>query len=149
MSGMTKNLINMGDAFMIFYDLGQNRSLPNLIKKLHETHPGKVPSLSTLKKWHKEDEWKLQTMMLDKEIRDGVKETMLPDLIKTKAKMLKVLLDQIDKSVEDGISPTNTRDVVALVHEARSILGDGDTVDVKGSMDVVSIYIPDNKRDND
>jgi hypothetical protein len=63
--------------------------------------------------------------------------------------MLKVLLDQIDQSVKDEISPTNTRDVVALVHEARSILGDGDTVDVKGTMDVVSIYIPDNKRDND
>ncbi len=88
-------------------------------------------------------------MMQDKEIRDGVKEIMMPDWIKTKAKMLKVLLNQIDKSVDDGISPANTRDVVALVHEVRGIMGENDNIDVSGSVDVVSIYIPDNNRDND
>jgi hypothetical protein len=149
MRGLHKNLINMGDAFQIFYDMGQHRSLPDLIKRLEKTHPEQVPSLSTLKKWHKEDEWKLQCMMQDKEIRDGVKEIMMPDWIKTKAKMLKVLLNQIDKSVDDGISPANTRDVVALVHEVRGIMGENDNIDVSGSVDVVSIYIPDNNRDND
>ncbi len=51
--------------------------------------------------------------------------------------------------VAAGIGPENTRDLVAASKEIRSMMGEGDSVDVKGSMDVVSIYIPDNKRDND
>ncbi len=116
----------MGDCFQIYYDMGQFRSLPDLIKKLNKTHPGQVPSYDTLKRWSKNDEWGLQVRMMDDEIKEGVKKKLVSGWVETKAKMLKVLLDQIDKSVEDGISPTNTKEVVALVHEIRGIMGESD-----------------------
>jgi hypothetical protein len=149
MRGLHKKLINMGDAFQIFYDMGQHRSLPDLIKRLEKTHPEQVPSLSTLKKWHKEDEWKLQCMMMDKEIRDGVKEKMMPEWIEVKVTLLKTFMNQIKKAKEADITPENTRDLVAASKEIRALMGEGDHIDVKGSMDVVSIYLPDNKRDDD
>ena len=126
MPGINKNLINMGDCFQIYYDMGQFRSLPELIKKLNITHPGKVPSYDTLKRWSRNDEWKLQIMMLDKEIKEGVREKMIPEWIETKVFLLKTLMDQVKKGNDDGVAPESTKDLVAASKEIRALMGEGD-----------------------
>lgn len=139
----------MGDAFQIYFDLGHSRSVPRLLEKLKVTHPEQCPSLDTLKKWYQQDEWKLQAMMMDKEINEGVREKMMPEWIEVKVMLLKTFMNQIKKAKEADITPENTRDLVAASKEIRALMGEGDNIDVSGSVDVVSIYIPDNKRDND
>ena len=146
MPGINKNLINMGDCFQIYYDMGQFRSLPELIKKLNITHPGKVPSYDTLKRWSRNDEWKLQIMLLDKEIKEGVKEKMIPEWIEVKVYLLKTLIEQVKKGREAGVTPESTRDLVAAVREIRSMMGESDSTDVN----ITGIeYVPYQKKEED
>jgi hypothetical protein len=147
--GQSKRLIDMGECFRIYYGMGTSRSLQKLLDKLNQDCPDKTPSLTTLKQWSRHENWVEQCMLTDKEVADGVKEKMLPEWIKVKAELFEALIEQVRMGVAAGIGPENTRDLVAASKEIRSMMGEGDSVDVKGSMDVVSIYIPDNKRDND
>ena len=147
--GQSKSLIDAGECFRIYYGMGTSRSLQKLLEKLNKHCPEKAPSLTTLKQWSRHGNWVEQCMLTDQEIASGVKEKMLPEWIKVKAELFDALISQVRAGVAAGIEPENTRDVVAAVREIRAMMGEGDSVDVKGSMDVVSIYIPDNKRDND
>jgi uracil DNA glycosylase len=147
--GQSKRLIDMGECFRIYYGMGTSRSLQKLLDKLNQDCPEKAPSLTTLKQWSRHENWVEQCMLTDQEVATGVKEKMLPEWIKVKAELFEALIEQVRMGVAAGIGPENTRDLVAASKEIRSMMGEGDSVDVKGSMDVVSIYIPDNKRDND
>lgn len=133
MARLDAKLINRDEAFQLYYGLGQGRSLVDLeskLKDLYPDNPEKVPEIHTLKNWSVKGGWQLQIMMLDKEIRDGVNHIMVDDWVKLKAKLLKTLLDQIDHAIDDGIRPSNTRELVGVVHEVRGIMGEGDSTNI-------------------
>lgn len=141
---MKKSLINMGDAFQVYYDLGYSRSVPRLLEKLKITHPKQCPSLDTLKKWYQQDEWKYQAMLMDKEIREGVKEKMMPEWVEVKVYLLKTLIEQVKKGREAGIAPEKTGDLVAAIREIRSMMGESDSTDVN----ITGIeYVPYQKKE--
>jgi len=147
--GQSKRLIDIGECFRVYYGMGTSRSLQKLLDKLNRHCPDKAPALATLKQWSRNENWVEQCMLLDKEVADGVKEKMLPEWIKVKAELFEALINQVRMGVDAGIEPENTRDLVAAVREIRAMMGEDSTVDIRGSLDVVSIYIPENNRDND
>ena len=136
----------MGDAFQIYFDLGYSRSVPRLLEKLKITHPKQCPSLDTLKKWYQQDEWKYQAMLMDKEIKEGVKEKMMPEWVEVKVYLLKTLIEQVKKGREAGIAPEKTGDLVAAIREIRSMMGESDSTDVN----ITGIeYVPYQKKDDE
>lgn len=147
MARLDAKLVNRDEAFQLYFDMGQGRSLQDLNYKLNDLYPDnpeKVPEIHTLKHWSVKGEWQLRIMMLDKDIRDGVNEVMVDDWVKIKAKLLKTLLDQIDNAIDDGIRPVNARELVGIIHEVRGIMGEGDTTNIV----VPRIeYVPYKKRD--
>ena len=85
---------------------------------------------TSINKWKKAVNWQERVMLHDQEILRGVQEKMMPEWIETKAFFLKTLLDQVKIGVAEGIFPQNTRDMVAAIKEARSIMGESDKVEV-------------------
>ena len=73
-------------------------------------------------------------MLHDQELHKGVQEKMMPEWIETKAYLLKVALEQVKKGRDAGVVPTSTRDMMAAIKEARSIMGETDTVEITGSL---------------
>ena len=73
-------------------------------------------------------------MLHDQEVQKGVQEKMMPEWIDAKAYLLKVALEQVKKGRDAGVIPTSTRDMMAAIKEARSIMGESDKVEVTGSL---------------
>ncbi|MCK5609299.1 hypothetical protein KAR91_45925, partial [Candidatus Pacearchaeota archaeon] len=119
-------LLDKEECFQIYFSMGSSRSFERLIKQLEESHPGFVPSMVTIKTWSSKGEWKNRVKSQDEDIRQGVLEKLLPDWIDIKKELLDTLLDQVRQGREQGVTPENTRDLVAAVREIRSIMGEGD-----------------------
>ena len=68
-------------------------------------------------------------MLHDQEVHKGVQEKMMPEWIETKAYLLKVALEQVKKGRDAGVEPTSTRDMMAAIKEARSIMGEDTNTD--------------------
>ena len=140
--GQSKRLIDVGECFRIYYGMGTSRSLQKLLEKLNKHCPDKAPSLTTLKQWSRHGNWVEQCMLTDQEIASGVKEKMLPEWIEVKSYLLKTLIEQVKKGREAGVSPENTRDMVAAIKEIRAMMGESDSADVN----ITGIeYVPYNK----
>lgn len=144
--GPSKRLIDVGECFRIYYGMGTSRSLQRLLDKLNKHCPDKAPSLTTLKEWSRRENWVEQCMLTDKEVADGVKEKMMPEWIKIKAELFEALINQVRMGVAAGIKPENTRDLVMASKEIRSMMGEGDKVD----LDISKIeYVPYKKQDDE
>ena len=146
---MAKKLIDRNDAFEIYYSLGTSRSLQTLLEHLKENQPEHTPSLDTLKKWSSGFNWQERILLMEQDVRENLDKQMATEWAEIKAYFLKTLTEQVKLGRDAGVAPERTTDMVAAIKEARSMMGEGNTLDVKGSVDVVSIYIPDNKRDNE
>lgn len=123
-------LLDREECFQIYFGMGSNRSFERLIKQLEESHPGFVPALQTIKEWSIKGEWQKRIALMDVEIQEGVREQILPEWIEIKAYLLKTLLEQVKKARTADITPENSRELVSVVHEIRSIMGEGDTTDI-------------------
>lgn len=87
-------------------------------------------------KWKNSFDWENRALLRDQEIARGVKEKMLPEWIETKAYLLKVALEQVKKGRDAGVEPTSTRDMMAAIKEIRSIMGESDALEIKGSVNI-------------
>lgn len=144
--GKSKGLIDVSECFRIYYGMGTSRSLQKLQDKLKKHCPDKAPSLTTLKAWSRGENWVEQCLLTDHEINEGVKEKMLPEWIKVKAELFEALINQVRAGVAAGIEPENTRDLVMASKEIRSMMGEGDSVDLTFSK---IEYVPYKKPDDD
>lgn len=125
---MVKKLIDKARAYDLYFGLGTSRSLSKLHEHLSHKYPKISPSYPTLKNWARAGSWVEKCLIQDKEINQGVQEKMMPEWIETKAYLLKVALEQVKKGRDAGVIPATTRDMVAAIKEARSIMGeDADT----------------------
>ncbi len=93
-------------------------------------------SMTSVKKWAKAFNWQERVMLHDQEVQKGVQEKMMPEWIETKAYLLKVALEQVKKGRDAGVVPGSTRDMMAAIKEARSIMGEDVNTDVKISLEV-------------
>ena len=89
-------------------------------------------SMTSVKKWAKAFNWQERVMLHDQEVQKGVQEKMMPEWIETKAYLLKVALEQVKKGRDAGVEPSSTRDMMAAIKEARSIMGETDKVEITG-----------------
>jgi len=119
-----KKLVDKDEAFEMYYALGTSRSLPILHEVMCRECKGDVPSERTLKDWSGKYGWQERVMLNDQAVQKGVRETILPEWIETKAYLLKVALEQVKKGRDEGVVPTSTRDMMAAIKEARSIMGE-------------------------
>jgi len=90
-------------------------------------------SETSINKWNKAFNWQERVMLHDQEVQKGVREKMMPEWIETKAYLLKVALEQVKKGRDAGVIPSSTRDMMAAIKEARSIMGETDKVEITGS----------------
>ena len=88
-------------------------------------------SRQSLGKWKVEFKWDERCADRDHEIREQTNDLMLPAWIKVRAKLIESFITQIEAAMESGISPQNTRDLVAISKELRGLLGEGEKVDVE------------------
>ena len=131
---MSKKLINKDKAYEIYFELGTSRSLSKLHDHLSKKYPKISPSYPTLKNWSKNDNWVERCLIRDKEISQGVQEKMMPEWIDAKAYLLKVALEQVKKGRDAGVEPSSTRDMMAAIKEARSIMGETDSVKIEATV---------------
>ena len=109
------------DAYAFYRDL-KKRSYPAVASELSV-------SVTSVKKWAKAFNWQERVMLHDQEVHKGVQEKMMPEWIETKAYLLKVALEQVKKGRDAGVEPTSTRDMMAAIKEARSIMGEDTNTD--------------------
>lgn len=91
-------------------------------------------SETSISKWSVAFNWQERVMLHDQEVQKGVQEKMMPEWIETKAYLLKVALEQVKKGRDAGVEPSSTRDMMAAIKEARSIMGETDKVELIGSI---------------
>ena len=108
------------------------RDMPH--RNLREVARKYAVSRAAVTNWNREFNWQERVMLHDQEVQKGVQEKMMPEWIDAKAYLLKVALEQVKKGRDAGVIPTSTRDLVAAIKEARSIMGESDKVEVTGSL---------------
>ena len=88
-------------------------------------------SRQSVGKWKEKFKWDEECADRDHEIGERTKEIMLPEWIKVKAKLITAFIEQIETAMEAGISPENSRDMVAISKELRGLLGEPDKQEIE------------------
>lgn len=109
------------DAYAIYRDMPK--------RNLREVGRKCGVSETAITNWSREFNWQERVMLHDQEVHKGVQEKMMPEWIETKAYLLKVALEQVKKGRDAGVEPTSTRDMMAAIKEARSIMGEDTNTD--------------------
>jgi len=81
-------------------------------------------SRQSLGKWKVAFKWDERCADRDHDISEKTKEIMVPKWVRVKAKLIEAFIAQIEAAMEAGISPENSRDMVAVSKELRGLLGD-------------------------
>ena len=90
-------------------------------------------SRQSLGKWKVEFLWDERCADRDHDIREQTNEIMVPKWVAVKAKLIESFIAQIEAAMKAGISPENSRDMVAISKELRGLLGEGEKVEVEFS----------------
>ena len=114
------------DAYSLYRDMPK-RNLREVGRKFGVSE-------TAVTNWSREFNWQERVMLHDQEVQKGVQEKMMPEWIETKAYLLKVALEQVKKGRDAGVEPSSTRDMMAAIKEARSIMGETDKVEITGSL---------------
>ena len=88
-------------------------------------------SRQSLGKWKVEFLWDERCADRDHDIREQTNEIMVPKWVAVKAKLIESFIAQIEAAMKAGISPENSRDMVAISKELRGLLGEGKKVEVE------------------
>jgi hypothetical protein len=87
-------------------------------------------SRQSIGKWKVEFNWDEMCADRDHEIGEKTKEIMIPKWVKVKGKLIDAFITQIEAAMEAGISPENSRDMVAISKELRGLMGE-DTQEIE------------------
>lgn len=88
-------------------------------------------SRNSVGKWKLRFNWDERCADRDHEIGEKTREIMLPEWIKVKAKLITAFITQIEAAMKAGISPENSRDMVAISKELRGLMGEPDKHEVE------------------
>jgi hypothetical protein len=88
-------------------------------------------SRQSVGKWKEKFKWDEECKDRDHEIGEKTKEVMLPAWVKVKTKLITAFIDQIEAAMERGISPENSRDMVAISKELRGLMGEADKQEIE------------------
>ena len=90
-------------------------------------------SRQSLTKWKRVFHWSERCEERDKEITEQVQAVMMPQWAATKVLLINAFISQITTATKAGIAAENSRDMVAVSRELRSLLGEGEKVEVEFS----------------
>lgn len=141
------------EAFAIYRDMGNDRSIAKVAEKL-----GKSEAL--LHRWSSRYEWVKRAAAWDDEVARQTARELMRDMAKTRARQRKQALKMQHKGLEllKDINPGDAKlsEIVSLLklgmEQERICLGDvGDVIEERNGEAVpsVQIYIPDNNRGKD
>lgn len=141
------------EAFAIYRDMGNERSIAKVAKKL-----GKSEAL--LHRWSSKFDWVTRAAAWDDELARQTARELMRDMAKTRARQRKQALKMQHKGLEllKDINPGDAKlsEIVSLLklgmEQERICLGDvGDVIEERNGDAVpsVQIYIPDNNRGKD
>lgn len=91
-------------------------------------------SSRSVHKWKHEFNWDARCIIRDKEIAEGIKQTIVPEWVEIKAELLSTLLANVREGRKAGVTVQTMRDQVAAVKEIRSIMGESDKIEVLGAI---------------
>lgn len=66
----TKETPKQRNAFLIYFNLGEKRSLENARREIAKLTPKKVPALRTVKVWSSKYKWVERVQTMDQEVQD-------------------------------------------------------------------------------
>jgi len=131
------------DAYGYYRDMGATegkRSLAKVAKKFSVSE-------TSINKWNAAFDWQEKVMLHDQEVQKGVQEKMMPEWIDAKAYLLKVALEQVKRGRNEGVVPASTRDMMAASKEARSIMGETDSLNLNTTINVKYEDLPKDDQD--
>lgn len=99
------------------YCVMENRNLRKLADEVDVT-------AHTLNTWSVEFDWQRRLEQFDKEVAANVRESLVTDWAIMKRHLLDTLIDQLESAKLSRVHPTTTRDIVAVIKEIRSMVGD-------------------------
>ena len=88
-------------------------------------------SRASLHKWKVEFGWDAECEKRDKEVREQVQAVMIPQWAATKVLLINAFISQINAATKAGIEAENSRDMVAVSKELRSLMGEGEKVELE------------------
>ena len=88
-------------------------------------------SRNSVGKWKVKFNWDEKCADRDHEIGEKTKEVMLPQWIKVKAKLIEAFITQIEAAMKQGISPEDSRSMVAVSKELRALMGEPDKQEIE------------------
>ena len=88
-------------------------------------------SRQSLGKWKVEFNWDARCKERDSEVNAQVQAVMTPQWAAVKIILAQTFLNQLNAAIKLGISPENSRDMVAVSRELRALLGEGEKVEVE------------------
>ena len=106
-------------AAFYYYCTMKNRTLKGLADDM-----GISPNTACI--WSKSFNWAERVKKFDKDAVVALRGLVLEDWAKTKAHLLRVLMEQVNAGVDAGIKPTSTKEIVAAIREIRNLMGEDD-----------------------
>ncbi len=90
-------------------------------------------SRQALGTWKKTFEWAKRCEERDRGINEQVNAVMIPQWTAVKVTLIQAFLNQINAAIKAGITPEDSKDMVAVSRELRALLGEGEKVEVEFS----------------
>lgn len=112
------------DAFLIYFNLGRERSLQNVGKELAKKHI-KISNTS-LKKWSSKYQWVERTQVMDQEVMDKAEQMAIKEATAKKSDILKAVKNtmiQYNRAILNGEIVPSASDFKKMWEVARIELG--------------------------
>ena len=90
-------------------------------------------SRQALGTWKREFHWQERCEERDKGINEQVNAVMIPQWTAVKVTLIQAFINQINAAIKLGITPADSKDMVAVSKELRALLGEGEKVEVEFS----------------
>jgi hypothetical protein len=84
----------------------------------------------SLSNWKRDFRWKERCEERDRGINEQVNAVMIPQWTAVKVTLIQAFINQINAAIAAGITPADSKDMVAVSKELRALLGEADKHEV-------------------
>lgn len=93
-------------------------------------------SRQSLGAWKANFKWDARVKERDEEVTAQVQAVMTPQYAAVKITLIQTFINQLNAAFAAGITPENSRDMVAISKELRALLGEGEKLDLNTTIRV-------------
>jgi len=138
------------DAFLVYFNLGGERSLERVAQTYANAVPKRVISLSTLKSWCKKYQWVERVQAMDEEVSGKAEQIAIKEATAKKSDILKAVKNtmiQFNRAILDGTIIPSASDFKKMWEVARIELGKSigqDAISVRAP--AINIFLTKNEK---